>query len=421
MRENWFSKTIFKPAGLTILLASYLVSVTSNAQTSVVPKSSLTTNHHASDTIRKDQKDIRDVFAKALKLKVKPDSLKMKGDGPFFSIIPMVGYSLMSGVVGVLSSSTSFYSSPEKKRFSNILWNAFYSQYNQFWTIANSNIYLENHKLHLVGDWRYYKFPTHTYGLGSKSSFNDELEVDFNYIRFYQLVFREVTDYIFIGFGYNLDYHWNIEASPASGNVYDQVIQNQDGNNSLSSGFSLNFQYDTRKNSVNPLNGTYVSVQLRQNRIFLGSDNNWGSLIIDLRHYKKLPGTSRNILSLWGYTNVTTNGQPPYFDMPSTGWDSYNNTGRGYVPGRYTGRNFIYAESEYRISLSRNGLFGCVAFCNAETVFQRFSDGNAKVLPGGGFGIRIKVNKISNANLALDYGFGVEGSRGFFLNLGEVF
>jgi hypothetical protein len=31
------------------------------------------------------------------------------------------------------------------------------------------------------------------------------------------------------------------------------------------------------------------------------------------------------------------------------------------------------------------------------------------------------VNKFSKTNLALDYGFGLEGSRGFAVNLGEVF
>jgi outer membrane protein assembly factor BamA len=311
--------------------------------------------------------------------------------------------------------------SSDLNRFSNILLNAFYSQYNQFWTIANSNIFIEDRKLHLFGDWRYYKFPTHTYGLGSNSSFGDELDVQFSYIRFYQIMFREITENIFAGFGYNLDYHWNILETPPTGTVYDEIQQLQNGNSSVSSGLSLNFQYDTRKNSVNPLNGTFASVQFRQNLTFLGSDKDWESLLVDFREYIRLPSGSGNVLSFWGYTNLTLNGQPPYFDLPSTGWDSYNNTGRGYVPGRYTGRNFAYAESEYRIVLTRNGLIGCVAFCNAETVFQNFSDGTAKLLPGGGFGLRIKVNKSSNANLALDYGFGVEGSRGFFLNLGEVF
>ena len=36
-------------------------------------------------------------------------------------------------------------------------------------------------------------------------------------------------------------------------------------------------------------------------------------------------------------------------------------------------------------------------------------------------GIRIKLNKYSRTNIAIDYGFGLGGSQGLFVNLGEVF
>ena len=35
--------------------------------------------------------------------------------------------------------------------------------------------------------------------------------------------------------------------------------------------------------------------------------------------------------------------------------------------------------------------------------------------------IRIMLNKFSRTNIALDYAWGTQGSRGFFVNLGEVF
>jgi hypothetical protein len=44
-----------------------------------------------------------------------------------------------------------------------------------------------------------------------------------------------------------------------------------------------------------------------------------------------------------------------------------------------------------------------------------------KIFPGYGAGLRLKLNKHSGANLAVDYGFGLNGSKGFFVNLGEVF
>ena len=127
------------------------------------------------------------------------------------------------------------------------------------------------------------------------------------------------------------------------------------------------------------------------------------------------------MLALWIYNNFTLKGKPPYLDLPSIGWDDYSNTGRGYVPGRFTGRNLIYFESEYRFGITHNGLLGGVVFGNAESILHNISNNVHTVIPGGGFGLRIKANKYSNTNIAIDYGFGIGGSRGFFFNLGEVF
>jgi hypothetical protein len=81
----------------------------------------------------------------------------------------------------------------------------------------------------------------------------------------------------------------------------------------------------------------------------------------------------------------------------------------------------VYLESEYRFALSKSGLFGGVAFVNCESQSQWPSDKFSYLAPGEGVGLRIKMNKHSDVNLCIDYGFGIGGSRGFFFNLGEVF
>jgi len=43
------------------------------------------------------------------------------------------------------------------------------------------------------------------------------------------------------------------------------------------------------------------------------------------------------------------------------------------------------------------------------------------LIPGYGVGLRLRLNKHSGANLCVDYGFGRDGSKGLFVNLGEVF
>jgi outer membrane protein assembly factor BamA len=367
------------------------------------------------------QKDIVDIFQELLSRELRKDSALMKDNGPFFSLIPVFGYSLHTGLTGVISTSTTFYSDNERKKNSRILINGNYSVYHQYWFTVISNIFFEKLKLHLTGDTRYYKFPTITYGLGPKSTFSNPLHIDYSYLRFYQVAFREIAPNLFVGMGYNLDLHWNIEADSVPGSDLDQFVRYQKGNQSISSGISLNIQYDNRKNAVNPQNGIYANIQIRPKLTFLGSNKNWQSLLIDIRRYLKLPVSSNNILAFWSYNVITLSGTPPYLDLPSIGWDNYSTTGRGYAPGRYTGRNLIYFESEYRFSLTGNGLLGGVIFGNAQSIPNSISDNIRPIIPGVGFGLRIKINKFSGTNLAIDYGFGIRGSHGFFFNMGEVF
>jgi hypothetical protein len=373
------------------------------------------------DSTKIRQIDIVDVFEGGFTKKLRKETAILKGNGPFVTAIPAIGYSMHTGITGVIATSTTFYTDAENKRISRILINGNYSQFRQYWFTAISNVFIEKQKLHLFGDTRYYKFPTQTYGLGPDSPMSDPLQIDYSYLRFYQVVFRETESNLFVGMGYNLDYHWNIKVDSVKGNELDQFMKYQQGPRSVSSGISINLLYDSRKNTVNPRNGTYVNLQLRPNLTFLGSDKNWQSLLIEFRHYIKIPGSSGNILALWSYNDITISGTPSYLDMPSIGWDDYSNTGRGYSPGRYTGRNLIYLESEYRFSLTKNGLFGGVIFGNVESIAESFSDIIYSVVPAGGFGLRIKINKNSNTNLTIDYGFGIRGSHGFFFNMGEVF
>jgi outer membrane protein assembly factor BamA len=182
----------------------------------------------------------------------------------------------------------------------------------------------------------------------------------------------------------------------------------------------LDIIYDSRKNSINPEGGSaYANVEFLQNSTLLGSDSNWNSILIDLRKYFKV--AHQSVLAFWFYSVLTISGNPPYLDLPGTGSDTYNNTGRGYEQGRFIGKRYIDLESEFRFPITRNGLLGGVIFCNAESVSELSNSQFEVVYPAFGAGLRIKFNKFSNSNACLDYGVGTKGSRGFFGNLGEVF
>lgn len=373
------------------------------------------------DSARVPQKDIIDVYHKLTNREERKDTSNESGKGPFISIIPVVGYYINTGITAEVTAYISFYTDEERKKMSRVILDGNCSQFHQYWLTCVYNIFMAKHKLHIFGDTRYYKFPTQTYGLGPDSPLSNHLKIDYSYLRLYQVVFHEIKPNLFLGLGYNLDYYWNIKTDSVPENVFEQFRRYQQGSNSISSGISLNILFDSRKNAINPRNGTLVNLQFRPNMTFLGSDKKWQSLLIEIRHYIKLPARSRNILALWSYSDITLSGSPSYLDMPSIGWDDYSSTGRGYAPGRYTGRSLYYFESEYRYSLTRNGILGGVIFGNAQIMIQPSENKKPEIVPGGGLGLRIKVNKYSDTNLSIDYGIGIRGSHGLFINMGEFF
>jgi hypothetical protein len=393
----------------------------SSAFQRIVDNDDSTECHKPYDTVA--QKDIVDVLKKAhINVRLKKNRKNSKRNlGPFFSLMPAAGYAMVSGLTGVLVTNTSFYTDTAKNKMSSILLNLFYSQYNQFWTTTNSTIYLEKSGITLIGEYELYKFPTYTFGLGSHTAPSDAAELDYSQLTIHQQAMKEVRKNMFAGIGYNLDSYWNVDVKNGPGKGYTDFMNYGFSNHSFASGMSLCFLYDSRKNLNNPNNGFYTNIQYRNFTKLLGSERNYQMLFMDVRKYIRIPSCSRSVLAFWYYSGFVLSGTPAYMELPSTGWDFSNNLGRGYVQGRFRGRNLLYFESEYRFAISRNGLIGGTVFGNLQSYTEFPSNKFQTVVPGGGVGLRIKMNKFSKVNLTIDYGFGVHGSHGFFFNLGEVF
>ncbi len=371
-----------------------------------------------------DQKEIMDVFKKWFRVKptVKPDSARR--DKMQIVVLPAIGYSLQTGVNVVASTNISFNLGKNKQtKLSSVFSVAQYSYQNkQFILPLISSLWTKNNKYHLLGDYRYLIYPTNTYGLGSSTSLSDASLINYNFVRFHQSVLRNLVSSLYLGGGYGLDLHYSqAEKLRPDLKVSDFSLYNGKATRTISSGFLVNLLFDGRKNSNNPAESVYTSIIYRPNFVFLGSDNNWQSLLVDFRKYIKMPTIKPSVLAFWSYNWFTFGGKVPYFDLPSTGWDKYSTMGRGYIQSRFRGSDLLYLEAEYRFTLTRNGLFGGVVFVNAESVTEIKSRKFENILPGTGLGIRIKANKASNVNLAIDYGFGAGGSRGFFVTVGEVF
>jgi outer membrane protein assembly factor BamA len=252
--------------------------------------------------------------------------------------------------------------------------------------------------------------------LGSNTSYANGDFVDYSYIKVYQEALRHFNSFYYLGLGYNLDYHFNItDKTP----VTDYPQYNGTASHTISSGWVLHFMYDSRTNINNPKDAFYGSIIYRDNSALLGSDQNWQYVQLEVRKYFKL--SAHKVLAFWSWNEFTFGGKAPYFDLPGNGWDTYSNTGRGYIQGRFRGPDMIYGETELRFGITRNGLLGGVIFANATSVANWPDVKFDEIFPGEGVGLRIKFNKYSDVNVCIDYGFGIQGSRGIFFNLGEVF
>lgn len=374
--------------------------------------------------MNRSQQDIVDFAHTVLprwKRLVPHDSATLRSGGKFVWLIPQAGYTLQTNFLIQLLANVA-YQRPNAN-VSTLVGTAAYTLNKQTILTLTSVIWTPQNRLTWVGDYRVMHYPQATFGLGIiNTSLNRETSMDYEYLRIYQKVLKRLRPNLYGGIGYALDLHWQIVSRNRNREVV-QISRYRYGveGRSVSSGPLFNLLFDNRVNSINPSQGYYASVQYRPNLRLLGSDRNYQSVLVEGRAYVRPSAGSQNVLAFWSYNALTLTGDPPFLDLPSTGWDTYSNTGRGYVQGRFRGKNLLYLETEYRFGLTRNRLLGGVVFANAQTVTEVVSKRFERVAPAAGAGLRLMMNKISRTNLAIDYAFGVDGSRGLFFNFGEVF
>ena len=365
------------------------------------------------------ERDLKDVFRRKGKVSSLEEQAKKKYQ---FSLVPALGYTLQTGFAGILSANLAYRTdnNPDTK-LSSITTSFTYSQYNQSIVPLQADIWTKNNKFNIVSDNRFIQYPSDIYGLGGRTDPNKGVTINFSGLKLHETVLMAVNKDLYLGLGLYFDKFWNIYAIDTLRRRTALRFNNVVGTKEVATGIAFKLLYDNRLNQLNPANGFYTNLVFRPNFTFLGSQTNWQSLLLDVRKYVTFPQKSHNVLAFWSFDWLTTKGTPPYLLLPSTGWDDQYNSGRGYIQGRYRGDNMYYFETEYRYRISRNGLLGGVVFANAEKFSGEISKQFNTIAPGYGVGFRLKLNKFSGANLCVDYGFGENGSKGFFVNLGEVF
>lgn len=408
---------IANPNPVTAIFLAFLLSM----PTLLIAQQLNHTNEKIDTTDKVDLIDIgRDLF------KLHPSKITRRGNKKvYFSLLPTSSAVPGGGKALITSTKAGFYLGSRKNTFlSSVSFSPYLNFKGRYQMSFHSDIYTNANKFNIQGDTRFSLFPEYIYSQANLPDQNQKLLVSYKYIRLYQMVLKRLKPYFLAGVGYNLDYHINIKT------IGDTVPFSKftnyehgtgDGSNTLSSGVTFNFLYNSRNNSINPLPGAYFNLIYRVNPYFLGNgDNTWKSIFMDSRKYISIKGEKRHTLALWNYIWTALDNNVPYLDLPGIGYEPYQRSGRGIEQNRYRGKSLVYVESEYRSDITNNGLLGFVVFANANVVS---GPGNGKFTgphPAVGTGLRISFNKQSNTNIAIDYGFS-KGHSGLSLALGEAF
>ena len=343
----------------------------------------------------------------------------------YFSLIPTSSNLPGGGKILITSTKAGFYlGSSRKTNLSEVNFSPYTNFKGRYAISFSSNLYTNKNLWNIQGETRFSYFPEYIYGTKANNVQNQKLLINYKYIRFYQTVLKQLKPYILAGMGYNLDYHIGIKSEGTDSSDFTKFTGHEHGtaynSNSFSSGITLNLLYDSRSNSINPLPGAYINLIYRINPSMLGNSEPWKSIYLDVRKYKSLPGDKRRILALWSYLWMALDNNVPFLDLPGIGYEPNQKSGRGIEINRYRGKNLFYVEGEYRSDITKNGLLGYVVFTNFNMNSGPSDGGLSLPHPAIGGGLRIKFNKRSNTNIAIDYGVS-SGNSSLSISLGEAF
>lgn len=368
------------------------------------------------------QRDAFDLLNSILGRRIEPEIGATYKTGLSWAILPTISYNPVYGTALGLMASGSGRRGSSLSPYSSLAVGANFSTTGQTQVTVRGDVFSKSATYLVRGDFRYLETTRSTWGLGSLSEDQEEYPMDLTLYRVYATFYRVVSGPVFVGLGYHYDEFADIvdQRAQQGEETPFTVYSGSAVPRTIASGFSINLLGDTRDNLVNPAAGYFLSMSLRTYMKSAGSDNNWEEMWVEMRLYPHLPKRSRNVLAFWLYTWYSF-GPAPYLNLPSNGWDTYGRGARGYLQGRIRGANQIYLEAEYRWSLTRDGLWGAVAFLNLTTTTNPETQTFGKANAGTGVGLRVKFNKHSNSNLTIDYGWGADSSRGVFLGMSEAF
>ena len=394
------------------------------------------------DTTSTTVVDAMDVLRHVFKTEPKPSP---DPTASTVSLLPVIGYNPSFGaVLGINTVMGRQFGDPRTTGYSVYTLGVIYGSKGILTGQVRHNVFKPDNKWNYQGNWQLSKYGLVDYGLGTGntaacySGFNindyptttvdSAFAIRYRYLRLFEKAYRLVAPHVYVGAGLSFDLYHDIDDIRLSDTFstphYRYSIKHGfDPTHYSANGLLLAFQYNTREHPIRSYGGIYFDLNIRFNQTWIGSTYNSIRLNYDFRKYWSLSDRNpEHVLAIWHWASYAIGGTLPYLEMPSTGSDTYNRSGRAYTIGYFRGPSYAYFETEYRYPILRNKLISGVLFLNAQTAGD---DEGHKVYYGwnfgGGVGLRILFQKKSRSAVCVDFSKGDCGSSGIFFGLNEVF
>ena len=348
------------------------------------------------------------------------------------SLMPGFGYNPSAGfIIGASGNLSKYFGDPATTRISSAVIGMSYSSKQQASLSMKFGASTGNNRWRFDGDNRFQWTSQDSYGLGTGTSPADSVDTRFTYVRVFDVAWYELVKHVYAGAGLHYSLHTNVrpgnEEDPSWNDSAYVTYTEANGfapEGQASAGISAGLMLDTRDNPINAARGWFAAVGYRPSyEGFFGGDASFQETFVDVRSFFSVSKDHRQRLAAWVYGDFVTTGTAPYFDVPALGVSLLGRSGRGYTEGRFRGEQLMYGEVEYRATLTRNGLLGMVAFVNTTTLANRETGEKLfdAFASAGGVGLRLLFSKRTSTNLCIDYAWGRQGAKGFYLGLQEAF
>jgi outer membrane protein assembly factor BamA len=271
-------------------------------------------------------------------------------------------------------------------------------------------LWIKNNRYLLTGSFDFIRFPEFYYGIGNDTKEYMRELISFDLVRFHSKNLVKVKNKVFAG----LAVHYQ--------NLFNPIFNGLDLINNpvtfgkhgyTSTGIGSILIIDNRDNPLNPSKGYYVESAYLDHQFLPGNENKFYCFKADIRKYN----TIKNKL-IWNGSLLIEhfNGNVPFRMLPSIGGARLL---RGYYRGRFRDNNLFVAQHEFRIPIYK--FIGIAAFCGIGSVAGKLKDlWKHEVHYNYGAGIRLRMNKIENTNIRIDYGF-TKDSQGLYIVFAEAF